>query len=76
MNGKLAGMSEKSDFEIFVKPLFHFFLFSWQWIFEIKPRITMPLNLLLEERSPLDFTEVKASSSFICCVGRGEAGCP
>ena len=45
MSGKLAKMSEKSDFEIFV-PIPLCFLFSWQCSTELTLKKIMPLNLL------------------------------
>lgn len=47
MSGKLAKMSEKSDFEIFVPtPLFSFFMAVWQCSTELTLKKIMPLNLL------------------------------
>ena len=45
MSGKLAKISEKSDFEIYV-PTHLCFLLSWQCITELTLKKIMPLNLL------------------------------
>ena len=49
MSGKLAKMSEKSDFEIFV-PIPLCFLFSWPCSTELTLKKIMPLNLLSEKK--------------------------
>ena len=62
MSGKLAKMSEKSDFEIFV-PIPLCFLFSWQCSTELTLKKIMPLNLLSgkKKKKPILFTKIRRS---------------
>ena len=62
MSGKLAKMSEKSDFEIFV-PIPLCFLFSWPCSAELTLKKIMPLNLLSEKKKKksIHFTKIRRS---------------
>lgn len=70
MSGKWAGISEKSDFEVFV-PVSPFFFFPWESTFELKLQYNPILEFTFREKRSILLRADKSLISLLCQKRQG-----